>query len=354
MVLMIFLESESDAPVEAFTSTAEAHRDDFLFGMTTDADLIKLTGVSTPSIVLFRSFDEPELTYSSSVISASKEDLTSFLQNHRIPILDEVSQDNYGLYAASGLPLAYLFIDSEDKKKDEYIKALTPIAKERKGEINFVTIDAVKFVDHAKALGVNIDHFPAFVIQDLNQQLKYPLPHEKGIGSAALSDWVKDYLADKLEPVLKSEPIPESQDESVYTLVGKAFEEVVFDDKKDVFVEFYAPWCGHCKRLKPTWDSLGDRYAELKNDIIIAKMDATENDLPASVPFRVSGFPTLKFKPAGSRDFLDYDGDRSLESLVEFVESKAKNKLDVKPAVTSPKVEIPDDQVPVADKHDEL
>jgi protein disulfide-isomerase A1 len=56
-------------------------------------------------------------------------------------------------------------------------------------------------------------------------------------------------------------------------------------------------------------------------------MEATENDLPPSVPFRVSGFPTLKFKPAGSREFLDYDGDRSLESLIAYVEEHAKNSL---------------------------
>jgi len=61
---------------------------------------------------------------------------------------------------------------------------------------------------------------------------------------------------------------------------------------------------------------------------VIAKMEAQENDLPVSVPFRISGFPTLKFKPAGSREFLDYDGDRSLESLVAFVEEHAKNSLE--------------------------
>ena len=81
-------------------------------------------------------------------------------------------------------------------------------------------------------------------------------------------------------------------------------------------------------------------------------MDATENDLPPSVPFRVSGFPTLKFKPAGSRDFIDYEGDRSLESLVEFVEASVKNPIpSPAPAVGSPKVE--DAQVPLVD-HDEL
>ena len=57
-------------------------------------------------------------------------------------------------------------------------------------------------------------------------------------------------------------------------------------------------------------------------------MEATENDLPPTVPFRISGFPTLKFKPAGSRNFLDYDGDRSLESLIAFVEENAKTSLE--------------------------
>jgi protein disulfide-isomerase A1 len=50
-------------------------------------------------------------------------------------------------------------------------------------------------------------------------------------------------------------------------------------------------------------------------------MDATANDVPPQAPFRVQGFPTLKFRPAGSSEFIDYNGDRSLESLVEFIES---------------------------------
>lgn len=63
-------------------------------------------------------------------------------------------------------------------------------------------------------------------------------------------------------------------------------------------------------------------------------MEAQENDLPPSTPFRISGFPTLKFKAAGSREFIDFDGDRSLESLITFVEEHAKN--DLKPAAKAP------------------
>lgn len=67
-------------------------------------------------------------------------------------------------------------------------------------------------------------------------------------------------------------------------------------------------------------------------------MEAQENDLPPSVPFRVSGFPTIKLKPAGSRDFIDYEGDRSYESLISFVEEHAKNSL-VLPETVEPKTE---------------
>jgi protein disulfide-isomerase A1 len=70
-------------------------------------------------------------------------------------------------------------------------------------------------------------------------------------------------------------------------------------------------------------------------------MEAQDNDLPPSIPFRVSGFPTLKFKPAGSRDFIDYEGDRSFESLISFVEEHAKNSLVLPETETEPKTQEP-------------
>lgn len=90
-------------------------------------------------------------------------------------------------------------------------------------------------------------------------------------------------------------------------------------------------------------------------------MDATENDLSPSVDFRITGFPTLKFKPAGSKEFIDYGGERSLESLIEFVEEQAVNPLKPKPSASAEDDDIPSastiehdaTQVP-HDIHDEL
>lgn len=81
-------------------------------------------------------------------------------------------------------------------------------------------------------------------------------------------------------------------------------------------------------------------------------MDATENDIPPSAPFKVSGFPTLKFRPAGSSEFIDYNGDRSLESLVEFIESNRKSEGGAGAAGDEDEYEDDDEDVTV--EHDEL
>lgn len=80
-----------------------------------------------------------------------------------------------------------------------------------------------------------------------------------------------------------------------------------------------------------------------------AQMDATLNDVPPSAPFKVQGFPTLKFKPAGGLEFIDYNGDRSLESLIEFVETNKKSVA----ADGADDAEYEDDDAEVVE-HDEL
>ena len=82
-----------------------------------------------------------------------------------------------------------------------------------------------------------------------------------------------------------------------------------------------------------------------------AQMDATENDIPPQAPFRVQGFPTLKFRPAGSSDFVDYSGDRSLDSLVEFVET---NRRSADAGGEEDDLEEEEEEEEASPEHDEL
>merc|ERR550519_1555331 len=109
----------------------------------------------------------------------------------------------------------------------------------------------------------------------------------------------------------------------VKVAVAKNFDELVTNNKKDVLVEFYAPWCGHCKKLTPIYDELGEKMKD--EDVEIVKMDATANDVPPS--FSVSGFPTLFWLPSSTKKAESYNGGRQLNHFIKFIAEKATNEL---------------------------
>lgn len=105
-------------------------------------------------------------------------------------------------------------------------------------------------------------------------------------------------------------------------VVGSTFDEVVFDEAKDVFIEFYAPWCGHCKNLEPKYKQLAKKYKKYYEDLIIAKFDATANDAPPE--FEYKGFPTIFFVAAGElNNIVKYEGGREANDFSTFLEENA-------------------------------
>lgn len=146
----------------------------------------------------------------------------------------------------SGLPLAYIFAETPEER-EELAKELRPLAIKHKGAVNFATIDAKAFGQHAGNLNLEVGKFPAFAIQRTDKNQKYPFDQTKKITESEISTFVEDFIAGKVEPSIKSEPIPEKNDGPVAVVVAKNYEDLVINNDKDVLLEFYAPWCGHCK-----------------------------------------------------------------------------------------------------------
>jgi len=84
---------------------------------------------------------------------------------------------------------------------------------------------------------------------------------------------------------------------------------------KTVFVKFFAPWCGHCKRMKPDWDKLMEKYDDSET-VIVADVDCIGEGKPLCDSMGVQGFPTVKWgDPA---DLQDYKGGRDFPALDTF------------------------------------
>lgn len=123
---------------------------------------------------------------------------------------------------------------------------------------------------------------------------------------------------------------------AVLDLIPDNFDSVVLKSGKPTLVEFFAPWCGHCKNLAPVYEDLASSFAFSK-DVQIAKVDAdAEKELGRR--FGVQGFPTLKFFDGKSDKPIDYSSGRDLESLSNFITEKTgvkpKKKLEKPSAVT--------------------
>merc|ERR1712134_56082 len=115
---------------------------------------------------------------------------------------------------------------------------------------------------------------------------------------------------------MKSESEPDRNDGPVKVVVGTTLEQMVFTEDKDVLLEIYAPWCGHCKKLEPEYNKVAKKILkeEVSDLVTLAKMDGTLNDSPVE-SLSWSGFPTIYYVKAGNDEPIKYDGGRDAKGI---------------------------------------
>ncbi|TFK56291.1 thioredoxin-domain-containing protein [Heliocybe sulcata] len=112
-------------------------------------------------------------------------------------------------------------------------------------------------------------------------------------------------------PVLMRSPNPRG---SVLSLNGNTFQDAIKDGP--VFVKFFAPWCGHCKKLAPIWIDLA---RHMQNKLAVAEVNCEDHSALCKSQ-DVSGYPMLYYYPGQGGDKMDYTGGRKFEQLKTFAE----------------------------------
>ncbi|GAB4855732.1 disulfide-isomerase [Ancistrocladus abbreviatus] len=314
---------------ENYTRLAENLRSDYSFGHALDAKVLPRgeSSVEGPVIRLLKPFDELVVDSQNFQLDAAEK----FIEEASVPSLTVYDSD------PNNHPYLEKYFNIENNAKamlllnfsgDSYAPLRTKyqdIATLFKGKgINFLIGDLQATSGLLQYFGLKEDLAPLIIIHKTDDQkfLKTNLEADQ------LVPWFKEYMDDKLKPFKKSEPIPEVNDEPVKVVVADSLGDMVLNSQKNVLLEFYARWCGHCKKLAPILEEVAVSYEKDPN-VLIAKIDATANDIPSDT-FNVMGFPTMYFKSSSGK-IAQYEGDRSKEDFINFIQ---KNRDDITDSYT--------------------
>ncbi|KAK4776509.1 hypothetical protein SAY86_005197 [Trapa natans] len=303
---------------ENFTALADKLRSDYEFGHTLDAKLLPRgeSSITGPLVRLFKPFDELFVDFKDFHVDA----LEKFVEGSSVPVVTIFNNDptNHPFvikFFNSANAKAMLFMNFTNEVAETIKSRYRDVAEQFKGEgISFLLGDLEASQGAFQYFGLKEDQVPLIIIQSNDGQQKFL---KANLEPDHITPWFKEYKAGKVLPFRKSEPVPKDNSEPVKVVVADTLQDTVFNSGKNVLLEFYAPWCGHCKNLAPILDEVAVSY-ENDADIVIAKFDATANDVPTET-FEVQGFPTVYFRSAGGK-IVQYEGDRTKEDIIDFIE----------------------------------
>jgi len=319
--VMGFFKDVESAAAKAYLEAA-ATIDDVPFGITSKDDIFKEYKMDKDGVVLFKKFDEGRNDLEGEVTADA---VKKFIAANQLPTVIEFTQESaQKIFGGEIKSHLLLFISKKSSDYDDKMKAYKEAATGFKGKVLFIYID-IDNDDNGRILeffGLKASECPAARFITIGEDMTKYKPETADITADSMKSFVQSILDGKLKPHLMTEEVPKDWDaKPVKVLVGKNFAEVAKDKNKAVLVEFYAPWCGHCKQLAPIWDELGEKFKDNK-DVVIAKMDSTANEIE---DVKVQSFPTIKYFPKGSDEVIDFNGERTLAGFTKFLESGGKD-----------------------------
>jgi len=273
---------------------------------------------------MFKDFDEKTSVYGGATTTQA---LNDWIYEKSVATAGELTKDNEARYKKKGLPIlkAYFEVDYSGgnlKRTNYYLNRLKKVAEdpEVKSKLSFAAVNKKTFGDEITKFNFDGKAEAFFGIDDFANSLKYKFEGEFSVDS--LKKFAKDFAAGTLKPYIKSEPVPEQKEGTPVVVVGQTFNSIVMDPTKDVLIELYAPWCGHCKKLEPVYNQLAEKMKNI-DGVVVAKMDATANDAPHAA-YQAKGYPTILFAPAKDKSNpITFSGEREAGPMYDWLKTKS-------------------------------
>ncbi|KAM3322381.1 protein disulfide isomerase-like 1-4 [Capsicum chacoense] len=315
-------------------AAAAALEDDVNFYQTASPDVAKLFHIDSqakrPALVIIKKEAESINHFVGEFIKSA---IAEFVFENKLPLVTNFTRESASEIFENPIK-KQLILFATSKDSDKFLPIFQEAVKAFKGKLISVFVE-IDNQDVGKPVseyfGVSGDAPKVLAYTGNEDGRKFLLEGEITLDS--VKSFGETFLQDNLKPFYKSDPIPETNDRDVKIVVGNNFDEIVLDESKDVLLEIYAPWCGHCQALDPIYNKLG-KHLRGVDSLVIAKMDGTTNEHPRA---KSDGFPTLLFFPAGNKSFdpITVDTDRTVVAFYKFLKKHASTPFKIqKPAST--------------------
>uniref|UniRef100_A0A7N0V2A6 Protein disulfide-isomerase n=1 Tax=Kalanchoe fedtschenkoi TaxID=63787 RepID=A0A7N0V2A6_KALFE len=332
-VVLAFLNSLVGPESEEFAGASRLE-DDVNFYQTVNPDVAKLFHIDAdakrPAVVMVKKEAEKLSHFDGKY---TKSAIAEFAFANKLPLVTIFTRESAPMIFESAIKKQILLFATK-KDSEKVVPIFEQAARLFKGKLIFVFVESDN-EDVGKPVseyfGVTGDAPKVLAYTGNDDGKKFFLEGEVTLDT--LKTFGGDFLEDKLKPFFKSDPIPETNDGDVKIVVGDNFDEIVLDESKDVLLEIYAPWCGHCQSLEPTYKKLA-KHLKGVDSIVIAKMDGTTNEHPRA---KSDGFPTILFFPAGNKSFDP--GERTVVEFYKFLKKNAAITFKLQKPTTPKNVE---------------
>ncbi|CAM9157085.1 unnamed protein product [Discosporangium mesarthrocarpum] len=337
-VIGFFQEDTHGDEIMVFRTTVQRMRySDVRFGLATEDDVLESYKYTSgrvmaypPKRFLKEGVDRAKSRYPGKILDP--EPLERWIYKACTPSVGVVDYSSMERYSSISLPIVTALFELD---VDEDPAGYEDMA-------NFLRMAAE---GHSKDLVLSVANYAEPMMQMMGQVKEEEAPSSKvALGIRKESAFYRmdgdfsvetaraflaNFFAGKLEPTwvadedeyMEEEGYPEDElvdETNVVTLEPGNFESVVMEEGKDVMIMFYAPWCGHCKHVKPDYVKVADEL--VGSSVIVAKMDADSHTPPEN--FEVLGFPTFYFVKANDKaNPIQYNGGRDTDSFLEFIRS---------------------------------